>query len=136
MMPRMLQIYEVIFFAGLILCVLALIDCLSTDEGDIRNLGKVYWVLIILFFPTIGSIAWFAAGRPVRPARRGQIWQQGSGFPEYQRPRGPRGPDDDPEFLASRMRREDEEMLSRWEADLRRREAKLRRADGGDDSAD
>jgi hypothetical protein len=38
-------------------------------------------------------------------------------------------PDDDPEFLrrVARSKREDEEMFTKWEADLRRREEELRR---------
>lgn len=41
-------------------------------------------------------------------------------------------PDDDPAFLRSveRSRRDDQEMFSKWEADLRRREEELRRRDG------
>lgn len=44
-------------------------------------------------------------------------------------------PDDDPEFLARLKRQADddhEQLLGRWEADLRRREEELRRRDDGD----
>jgi hypothetical protein len=35
-------------------------------RGAIRNLPKVAWLLIVLFFPVVGSIAWLVAGRPGR----------------------------------------------------------------------
>jgi hypothetical protein len=75
-----------------------------------------------------GGIAWLVAGRPVR--RRQSGWRPGGGFPEYDRPRAgrPVAPDDDPEFLAGLRKADDEheEQLRNWEADLRRREEKLR----------
>ncbi|WP_442788751.1 PLD nuclease N-terminal domain-containing protein [Dactylosporangium sp. NBC_01737] len=107
--------------------VVALIDCLSSDEDRVRNLPKVAWVFIILLFSPIGWIAWYVAGRP-QAVRAGGTWRPGSGFPERERPRA-MAPDDDPAFLReiARTRRDDEEMFSKWEADLRRREEELRR---------
>jgi hypothetical protein len=122
----------------LALLVIALIDCLSTDEFAIRALPRVAWVFLILLFSPIGAIVWFVAGRPARPVRmsNGQSWRPGAGFPEDQRPRrsGPLAPDDDPEFLrgvASSLR-QDEDMMKKWEADLRRREEKLREREQDD----
>lgn len=69
------------------------------------------------------------SARPVRLSS-GEVWRPGSGFPESERPRRPaRAPDDDPEFLRglAASRRQDEELLKSWEADLRRREEELRR---------
>jgi hypothetical protein len=124
-----IRLYGLFFLVDLVLTVVALIDCLSTDEGAARNLPKVAWVFIILLFSPVGPIAWFVAGRPQshRVGRAGQ-WRPGNGFPEYERPR-PLGPDDDPDFLksAAGLRREDDEMFAKWEADLRRREEELRR---------
>lgn len=74
------------------------------------------------------------AGRPVRPVRlsNGTTWRPGSGFPENERPsrRGPVAPDDDPEFLSglAASRKEDDNLMAKWEADLRRREEDLRRS--------
>jgi hypothetical protein len=45
-------------------------------------------------------------------------------------------PDDDPEFLnqmAVQSRKEEEEMLRLWEADLRRREEELRKQENPED---
>ena len=122
------------FAIELFLLVFCLIDCIQTNESDVRNLGKVWWILLILFIPVIGPVAWLVAGRPVRGERPGVAWPstRTSGFPDYERPggrRGPLAPDDDPEFLAQ-MRRsnaEQEDLLRKWEDDLRRREQDLRK---------
>jgi hypothetical protein len=132
MISGVIRLYGLLFLVDLVLVVIALIDCLSTEESEVRNLPKLAWVFIILLFPPIGPIVWFVAGRPQsRRVGRAGAWRPGSGFPEYERPR-PVGPDDDPDFLRSkaRERRDDEELLSKWEADLRRREEELRRRDG------
>lgn len=49
-----------------VLMIYCLIEAISTDEHAVRNLPKVAWVLLILFFPLVGSIAWLVAGRPQR----------------------------------------------------------------------
>lgn len=132
MISGVIRLYGLLFLIDLVLVVIALIDCLSTEESAVRNLPKVAWVFIILLFPPIGPIVWFVAGRPQnqRVGRAG-AWRPGSGFPEYERPRT-LAPDDDPEFLRSKSRErgEDEDLLRKWEADLRRREEELRRRDG------
>jgi hypothetical protein len=63
---RVFRLYGLLFLIDLALLVVALIDCLSTDEHAVRNLPKVAWVLLILFFSPIGAIVWFVAGRPTR----------------------------------------------------------------------
>jgi hypothetical protein len=129
----MIRLYSLFVLIDLALMVIALIDCLSADEGSIQALPRVAWVFIILLFSPVGAIVWFVAGRPPRAIRmsNGQMWRPGNGFPEDARPRRATAPDDDPEFLRnlSTSRKEDEEMMRRWEADLRRREEKLRKPD-------
>ncbi|MFF0293382.1 PLD nuclease N-terminal domain-containing protein [Kitasatospora sp. NPDC004615] len=115
--------------ALLALWVWAFIDCLTTPEDEIRHLPKVVWVIIVLLFPLVGSIAWLVAGKDRAAARRRRgSWPSGpaAGFPERGRPLAP---DDDPEFLASlnRGNQQHEQLLEQWEADLRRREEELRR---------
>lgn len=130
----MVRLYGFFFLIDMALLVIALIDCLSTDEYAVRNLPKVVWVFLILLFSPIGAIAWFVAGRPQRASLgRGSDWRPGRGFPEAERPR-PVAPDDDPEFLrrVDSARRDDEEMFKKWEADLRRREDDLRRRSAGE----
>ncbi|MBG6102659.1 hypothetical protein IW249_003073 [Micromonospora vinacea] len=126
----MARLGVLLFLVQIVLAVCALISCLSAEEGQIRALPRIAWVLIILFFPLVGSIAWFIVGREPNPgARKG--WPGGTGA-ERQRPR-PVAPDDDPEFLRSveeRAQQQDQELFQRWEEDLRRREDDLRRRDG------
>lgn len=53
---------------GLILFVVwlfAVLDVISTDEMLMRNLPKLVWLFIVVLFPTVGAIAWFALGRPI-----------------------------------------------------------------------
>jgi hypothetical protein len=130
---RVFRLYSLFALVDLALIVIALIDCLSAEEYAIRALPRGVWVLLILLFSPIGPIIWFVAGRPPRPVQlsNGTAWHPGSGFPENQRParRGPVAPDDDPEFLRglAASRKEDEQIMQKWEADLRRREEELRR---------
>ncbi|WP_436523364.1 PLD nuclease N-terminal domain-containing protein [Actinoplanes sp. HUAS TT8] len=140
----MFRLYSLFALVDLALLVIALIDCLSVEEYAIRALPRGLWVFLILLFSPIGAIAWFIAGRPARPVQlsNGTVWRPGAGFPEHERPagrRGPVAPDDDPEFLRglTTSRKEDEQMMKTWEADLRRREEELRRRekDRGDDTA-
>jgi Phospholipase_D-nuclease N-terminal len=84
----MLRVLPTILIVAL--TVYAAVDCVQTDEGQIRNLPKLVWVFLILLFPIAGPATWFIAGRPVTSASR---WPG-------RRPQGPpRGPDDDPDFL-------------------------------------
>jgi hypothetical protein len=113
------------------LLVYCLIDVIQTPEGEVRNLPKLGWILLILILPLIGGIAWLVAGRPRSGPRRQVAWPstQTAGFPEYERPHRPvLGPDDDPAFLneIKRGNAEQEKLLKRWEEDLRRREQQLR----------
>ncbi|WP_435152333.1 PLD nuclease N-terminal domain-containing protein [Micromonospora aurantiaca (nom. illeg.)] len=127
----MARLYVLLFLVQIVLAVCALISCLSADEEKVKALPRMIWVLIILFFPLVGSIAWFLVGRE-RPA--GAVGVTGAGGTAAPA-RRPLAPDDDPEFLASldkRSRREDQERLRLWEEDLRRREEELRRPDDRD----
>lgn len=127
----MVRLYMLLFGLEILLAVLALISCLSADEADVRALPRIVWVIIILLFPLLGAIVYFAVGRPMPAAAKPGVWRVANGFPEAARPRT-LAPDDDPEFLRKLDRqghRDDEDMLKRWEADLRRRENELRQRD-------
>src|SRR2546430_15197572 len=62
------RLFPLLALADLALIVVALIDCLSVEEFQIRALPRVAWVFLILLFSPIGPIAWFVAGRPQRDA--------------------------------------------------------------------
>lgn len=100
-------------FIGLIFLgawLFALFDAVTAPADQVRNLQKVLWVLIVLFFLEFGAAAWFLFGRPRAnaagaPARSGTGWSGtgwtvpgGSGRSAARRPIAP---DDDPEFLRS-----------------------------------
>lgn len=132
MMHAMGRLYMFFFALEVLLVVLALISCLSAEEGELRALPRIIWVILILLFPLVGSIVYFAVGRPVTTTPRREHWRPGGGFPEATRPARPLAPDDDPEFLRKidhQGKREDEDLLRRWEEDLKRREENLRKRD-------
>ncbi len=114
------------------LIVFCLIEAIQAPDGRVRNLPKWAWILLILFIPYAGPVAWLVAGRPMATSAGHQVpWpsSQTAGFPEYERPRQV-APDDDPEFLARLAASDssDRRLLAQWEADLREREAKMRDA--------
>jgi len=59
----------VIAFLGLVLCVAALVDIVPRSDGDIQHLPKIVWVLLVIFFPVVGGILWFAVGRTYSSGR-------------------------------------------------------------------
>lgn len=126
----MFRVAVVLALASVVLTALALISSLSVeDKSRLRNLPRWAWLLLILFVPTLGPIAYLVFGRPSPPGKSGSGWPL-SGPPE---PPRPRAPDDDPEFLRSldqpTISKEDEELLKRWEEDLKKREDEQRRRD-------
>jgi hypothetical protein len=128
----MARLMVFVFVAQIILAVGALISCLSAEARDIRALPRFAWVLIILFFPLLGGLAWFFAGRPTHPATPGAPRPRGTAGPGRRRQVAP---DDDPEFLRSlgeERTKKDRELFEQWEEDLRRREDEIRRRDAGD----
>ncbi|HRW17623.1 MAG TPA: PLD nuclease N-terminal domain-containing protein [Dermatophilaceae bacterium] len=109
----------VVELAVLVYC---LIDISQRDEREIRNLPKMWWVVLVILLPIIGGVAWLVAGRPQR-----------YGYP----PARPLAPDDDPEFLRRlRQETETERRLREWEDDLARREQELGHPDDTADPKD
>jgi hypothetical protein len=70
----------------LALMIFSIIDCSRTAESNIRSLPKWAWLVIIIFVPAIGSLAWIIAGR-----------LKGNGRGRRKRKIVP--PDDNPDFL-------------------------------------
>jgi hypothetical protein len=50
--------------ATLILFILALVSILQA--GNLTGGGKAIWIVVILIFPILGSLAWFLFGRNAR----------------------------------------------------------------------
>ncbi|MFM9369214.1 PLD nuclease N-terminal domain-containing protein [Streptomyces sp. Da 82-17] len=79
----------------LALSIYAFIDCITTDEQEVRYIPKPIWAILVLLFPLVGSISWLIVGRDRslrRPARTRWV-----------------APDDNPEFLDSLKKDEPEE---------------------------
>jgi hypothetical protein len=114
--------------AILALWIFCIFDVIGTQEGLTRNLPKMMWLLIVIFLPTVGSIAWLIMGRPENAAFKpgGTAYRQpGEPFRSPPQRKGQIAPDDDPGFLAQldeRTRR-----LRDWEDELKRREDDLKR---------
>ncbi len=70
------------------LMLFAFIDCAMRDDLQIRKLPKWGWLLVIILFPTFGSVVYLIAGRQGTMQKR-------------QRKSKPRviPPDDNPDFL-------------------------------------
>lgn len=101
---------------ALALAVFCLVDVIGTAQP--RNLPKWAWIVMILLFPLLGSLAYLFAGRPkpVPPAS--------SPYAEYERPgrMTASDPEKDAEFLRQvRARAEEQRARARYEAEEKRR---------------
>ena len=118
-------------FIALALAIFSLIDCIQSDERRVRNLPKWAWMLLIVLIPIAGPLVWLLAGRPTRAtAGPAASWPTTARYPESERPRQrAKAPDDDPEFLRSlkKANTEHEDLLRKWEEDLKRREEDRRK---------
>jgi len=92
-------------------------DVIASDETLIRNLPKGMWLVIVIFLPDLGSLAWLALGRPLYAG-----WRPGDTSTRKSRRRVV-GPEDRNDFP---VREDPEERLRAWEENLRRREEDLR----------
>ncbi len=109
--------------------VYAILDIISTEEALIRNLPKAAWLMLVIFVPGVGAIAWLAVGRPLNAG-----WAPGDTRVRQRRTYlAPEDRDDwrPPPTRPSEPRRsaaeeeERERRLREWEADLERREREL-----------
>lgn len=99
-----------------VLAIFCLVDAIQSRDDRVRNLPKWAWIVLILLFPLLGSIAWLVAGRPARVAAGPT-----TAFPEYERPGRARAanPDDDAEFLRKVRERAEEQRRKHVEDKLR-----------------
>jgi len=111
-MSAMVRVYGLISVIGLVLWIFCVIDSISARQDEVRNLPKVAWVIIVLLFPFVGSIAWLVAGRPQTGERRLQAGERSQPeFPEYNRPgrAAASDPEKDAEFLRQLRARAEEQ---------------------------
>ncbi len=102
----------------------ALMDVALTDKSAFRRMNKPFWFLLVLLGWLIGTVAWLALGRP-----RNAGFAPGAklSVPNlFERPDGPRGPEDDatwatstaPSLPSDRLVLEAETDFAQWEAEL------------------
>lgn len=120
----MLRYLPLIIALGL--TIYALVDCIQAGE-EVRFLPRWAWIVLIVVVTYAGAIVYLLVGRPTLGAGRRALWPttRPEGLPRSGRP--PRGPDDDPEFLAG-LRSADaqhDQMLRDGEAQTHEREEKL-----------
>ncbi|WP_405817478.1 PLD nuclease N-terminal domain-containing protein [Streptomyces sp. NBC_01390] len=121
----------------LALSIYAFIDCVTTQEKDVRFMPKPVWAILILLFPLVGSVSWLIIGRDRATSQRlggaGGQWIAPDDNPEFlkslkdeKNEKGDKGEDSEPVV-------DDDTHLRDWEADLRRREEELKRRESGED---
>jgi hypothetical protein len=125
------------------LWIFCIFDVIASDDVLIRNLPKGMWLLIVIFLPDVGSLAWLLLGRPLYAG-----WRPGD--TTRRAPRRVVGPEDRDDFPTGRLppppprrieppRAEPRPLGSRadelaaWEEQLRQREEELRRREQGED---
>jgi hypothetical protein len=98
------------FLIAAAVLIYTLVDIALIDRSRVKALPKLLWALIVLVLPIIGAVLWFFLGRE-------RLSERGSGGPVR---RGPRAPDDDPEFLRKLSREQaQEERIRELEERLR-----------------
>ena len=110
----------VVTFALWAYCLVGVISC---PPNRVRNLPKLVWVLLVVLFPFVGSIAWLVAGRPEKTATTPSRYERAApDYPEYDRPGRAAAvdPAKDEEFLRKVRERAEEQ---------RRRHEQSRKAD-------
>ena len=108
------------------LWVFCLVDAIGSDSSRVRNLPKALWIVLILFFPLVGSIAWLVAGRPESGAVRRAPYERATpDYPEYDRPGRAAAvdPAKDDEFLRQVRERAEAQRKAYDEKKKREREA-------------
>ena len=124
----------------------AVLDCISTDSIIVRNLPKTTWLLLVLFIPTIGAVAWLLLGRPEHAGvslggQRSWLYEERPAPPGGASRPAPRGLEDDPGWRANTVRsapagQGSDESLAIRERKLLEREAELAKREANLDDAD
>jgi hypothetical protein len=104
----------------LALWIYCLVDVIGRGDGELRNLPKLWWLLIVLLFPFAGSVAYLVAGRPQGEPRRSPHERAVPEYPEYDRPgrAAATQAESDEEFLRKVRERAEEQRRVHREARL------------------
>jgi hypothetical protein len=115
----------VLALVEVVLLVYCVLHIVTTPEGEVRNLPKLLWLVLVVVLPLVGGIAWLIAGRPQGPARSLPYKGNQGVPPMYDRSGRATAfrPDDDEAFLRGLRER----------AEQQRRTAERERKRAGDD---
>ena len=115
----------VLALVEIVLLVYCVLNIVTTPEGQVRNLPKLLWLVLVVVLPLVGGIAWLVAGRPQGPARSMPYKGNAGVPPAYDRPGRATAfrPEDDEAFLRGLRER----------AEQQRRAAEQQRRSAGDD---
>jgi hypothetical protein len=107
-MARLMIFVGPLVFAFWVFCV---ITVLMSRDDDVGHLPKIGWLILVLFFPLVGGVAWLLIGREGGQPRASPYERAVPQFPEYDRPGRASGltPESDEEFLR-RIRERAEEQ--------------------------
>ena len=115
-----------IAFALLALWIYCIFDVIRTEESSVQNLPKMFWLMIVIFLPDIGSIAWLLLGRPAKGT-----WDLRGPQRSKPAPAGPQTglPESRPPMPDYEARREEalQRYMSEREEELKKREEEIRR---------
>ncbi len=111
------------------LWVFCLIHVITTDESLVRNLPKTVWLILVVFLPAVGSVAWLIAGRPLQQPDLPYKGNRGTAPVAYDRERPTRSIDPDPDREAAYQRA----LRARAEEQRQMYRARQRRELGEDD---
>ena len=91
----------VLALVEVVLLVYCVLNIVTTPEGEVRNLPKLLWLVLVVVLPLVGGIAWLIAGRPQGPPRSLPYKGNQGVPPEYDRPGRAAAfrPEDDEAFL-------------------------------------
>lgn len=92
-------------FLALVFWVFSIVDCAVQPATRHRGVPKGAWIAIVVLMPVLGGILWFVLGR--RRRNDSESTRQVA-------------PDDDPEFLRSIGKTEQDERIRRLEEELAR----------------
>ena len=119
----MAKIYALLGVVTFVVWVYTLAKVVMTPEAMIRSLPKVAWILIVLFFPMLGTIGWYVLGAPQGRGQRPLSAHERArpDFPEYDRPgrAAAADPEKDAEFLR-KVRERAEQQRKQYDAERRK----------------
>ena len=98
----MARVYLILALLAITFWVYSIVDCALQPPTRHRGVSKPLWIVIVVVFPVVGGILWFAIGR-----------SRGRTAPLF------RAPDDDPEFLGRiALTSDQDERIRRLEEEL------------------